>query len=57
VNGCTANGSNLARVGDWFGEDEESDADVGDDVILGYADLSEDDVCQQSRRVECLSKE
>lgn len=35
MNGCTANGLNLARLGDEFGEDDESDAeDVGDDVIL-----------------------
>lgn len=34
MNGCTANGLNLARVGDGSGEDDESDADVGDDVIL-----------------------
>ena len=35
MNGCTANGLNLARVGDEFGEDDESDEeDVGDDAIL-----------------------
>lgn len=35
MNGCTANGLNLARVGDEFDEDDESDEeDVGDDAIL-----------------------
>lgn len=42
MNGCTANGSNL-ESGDEFGEEGDSDEDdVGEDVMLWCADLSND---------------